>query len=200
MAHELARTLGTTLDFVPVTLAGLHEEMTGGCCDLIMSGIVITPARAEKLPFSVPYFEEHVAFLTTDYRRKSFARRDTLRALSSLRLGVPSASYIRDAIRDYAPNAELDAFVMSAERGAIWSIRQPRLSVVIPDPPIMTVPLAYVIGEGDEHLRLFVNTWIDLLQRDGTIEELQDHWVYGKNAVPQRPRWSVIRDVLGWVD
>jgi ABC-type amino acid transport substrate-binding protein len=220
MAHELARTLGTTIEFVPVELDSVPERMSEGCCDLFMSGLVITPERAEELIFSIPYLEEHVAFVTTDHRRQSFTRRTTIRALSPLRLGAPPASYIVAGIREYAPNAEidpmrgqedfvrfaegerpdLDAFVMSAERGAIWTIRHPGLSVVVPDPPIMTVPLACVIGEGDERLRLFVNTWIDLLQRDGTIAELQDYWVYGKDAEPHRPRWSIIRNVLGWVD
>ena len=64
----------------------------------------------------------------------------------------------------------------------------------------MAIPLAYVVGEGDERLRLFLNTWIDIMLRDGTVAELQDYWVYGKSAQPRRPRWSIIRNVLGWVD
>jgi hypothetical protein len=64
----------------------------------------------------------------------------------------------------------------------------------------MTIPLAYVVGERDERLRLFLNTWVDLLQRDGTIDDLRDYWVYGKAAEEERPRWSIIRNVLGWVE
>jgi Na+/H+-dicarboxylate symporter len=219
MAHELALTLGTTLEFVPVELLEARERMGEGCCDLLMSGIVVTPERAEELAFSIPYLEEHVGFLTADHDRTSFASRDAIRAISSLRLGVPPASYIVAGMREYAPEAELevidsqedlvrfvegekpdlDAFVLSAERGAVWSIRHPNLSAVVPDPPIMTIPLAYVVGEGDERLRLFLNTWIDIMLRDGTVDELQNYWVYGKDAEPQRPRWSIIRNVLGWV-
>ena len=70
----------------------------------------------------------------------------------------------------------------------------------MPNPPLMTTPLAYVVAERDGPLWLFVNTWIDLRQRDGTIGELQDYWVYGKDAEPRAPRWSVIRNVLGWVE
>ncbi len=87
-----------------------------------------------------------------------------------------------------------------AERGPSGLIRYPRLAVVVPDPPIMTLPLAYVVAERDERLWLFLNTWIDLKKRDGTIDELQDYWVYGKNAQPREPRWSIIRNVLGWVE
>jgi hypothetical protein len=64
----------------------------------------------------------------------------------------------------------------------------------------MTIPLAYVVGERDERLRQFLNTWLDLLHRDGTLDDLRDYWVYGKDAKPRQPRWSVIRNVLGWVE
>jgi Na+/H+-dicarboxylate symporter/ABC-type amino acid transport substrate-binding protein len=219
MAHHLARTLGTTLEFVAVDFLEIRERMGAGCCDLIMSGVVVTPERAEELAFSVPYTEEHVAFVTADHERSAFARRDAIRTRSPLRLGVLPVSYVVAGMREYAPEAELavansrddvlrfvtgertdlDAFVLPAERGAIYSIRHPRLSVVVPDPPIMTIPLAYVIGESDERLRLFLNTWIDALQRNGTIDELRDYWVYGKDAEERQPRWSIIRNVLGWV-
>jgi ABC-type amino acid transport substrate-binding protein len=220
MAHELALTLGTTLEFVPVDLAEIRARMGEGCCDLMMSGVVITAERAEELVFSIPYVEEHLSFLTADHERASFASQESIRDLPRLRLGVLPASYVVSVMRDYAPEAEfdimdsmddlvefvegertdLDAFVLPAERGAIRSLRNPHLSVVVPDPPIMAIPLAYVVGERDERLRLFLNTWIDVQKRDGTLDQLQNYWVYGKDAQPRRPRWSIIRNVLGWVE
>jgi Na+/H+-dicarboxylate symporter/ABC-type amino acid transport substrate-binding protein len=220
MAHDLALTLGTTLEFVPVSIDELLPRMREGYCDLLMTGVVITPDRAEELVFSVPYLEEHLAFLMADHERASFADRESIREYPSLRLGIIPASYVVAVMREYAPEAELevidsmddvigfakgertdlDAFVMPAERGAIRSLRNPGLSVVVPDPPIMSIPLAYVVGERDERLRLFLNTWIDIQLRDGTVDELQDYWVYGKSAQRSGPRWSIIRNVLGWVD
>ncbi len=148
----------------------------------------------------------------------SFSRQILVGLLAGVALGLFLGELA--ATREYAPEAEVvvlqseetlfqflegrgadfDALVMPAERGAIWSLRHPHLSVVVPDPPIMTIPLAYVIGERDERLRLFLNTWIDLLKRDGTVDELRDYWVYGRNAETRRPRWSIIRNVLGWVE
>ena len=46
----------------------------------------------------------------------------------------------------------------------------------------------------------FINTWIELKRRDGTIDALHGHWILGKHAVKREPRWSVIRNVLHWVD
>ena len=42
----------------------------------------------------------------------------------------------------------------------------------------------------------FVNTWVDLKQKDGTIAALFEHWILGRAAEDKTPRWSVLRDVL----
>jgi hypothetical protein len=37
-------------------------------------------------------------------------------------------------------------------------------------------------------------------ERNGMTQELYDYWILGKGAVETRPRWSIVRDVLHWVD
>lgn len=37
-------------------------------------------------------------------------------------------------------------------------------------------------------------------RRDGTIDALYSHWVLGKQAVKRQPRWSILRNVLHWVE
>jgi hypothetical protein len=93
--------------------------------------------------------------------------------------------------------AELDALVFSAESGSAWSLLYPAYTVVIPQPDILAVPLAYAMARGDQELVSFVNTWIELKKKDKTIAALYDHWILGKNAVLKQPRWSVLRNVLG---
>jgi hypothetical protein len=41
-----------------------------------------------------------------------------------------------------------------------------------------------------------VSTWIELKQKDGTIDALFGHCVLGRDISPRRPRWSVIRREL----
>ena len=44
----------------------------------------------------------------------------------------------------------------------------------------------------------FLEHWVLLREKDGTMQENYDHWVLGKNAGRKKPRWSVAKDVLGW--
>jgi hypothetical protein len=46
----------------------------------------------------------------------------------------------------------------------------------------------------------FVSSWIDLKRRDRTIEELFAYWMQGRLQARRKPRWSVVRDVLHWVE
>ena len=65
---------------------------------------------------------------------------------------------------------------------------------------VISVPIVYPMpGEALDMVQ-YVNTWIELKKRDNTLEDLYNYWILGKEAVKGGPRWSVIRDVLHWVD
>ena len=96
--------------------------------------------------------------------------------------------------------AGADALALPAERGSAWTLRYPAYSVVVPGPDPIRVPLAYPIGKRDEPLARVVNTWIALKRKDGTLDAAYRHWILGHDATPVRPRWSIVRDVLHWME
>jgi hypothetical protein len=69
----------------------------------------------------------------------------------------------------------------------------------VPQPDPMRVPAGYPMPYGEERLHEFVDAFIGLKLSDGTITTLFEHWFEGRGAARERPRWSVVRDVLGWV-
>jgi ABC-type amino acid transport substrate-binding protein len=132
-------------------------------------------------------------------------------------LVIPGLPYLMDMVQAHLPEAtlipvmqlddfskllktEADAGILTAERGAAWSLLHPNYTVVIPKGLRVSVPLAYPVAGRDQAMATFLNTWITLKKRDGTIERLYDYWILGKDAAPSQPRWSIIRDVLHWVD
>jgi ABC-type amino acid transport substrate-binding protein len=217
MAYTLARDLEAKLIFVPVAHEQMAEQLASGYCDIVMSGVVVTPQRAQVMAFSEPYLDQTVAFVVKDYRREAFNSRAAVRNLKAPRIGVPNIPYYIDKVQRYLPQAkieklssvreffehrgdDLDALVFSAEAGSAWSLLYPAYTVAIPQPDVLTAPSAYPLPHGDRELADFINLWLELKKRDRTIPSLYDYWIQGKNAVPPKPRWSIIRDVLHWVE
>jgi ABC-type amino acid transport substrate-binding protein len=56
------------------------------------------------------------------------------------------------------------------------------------------------VARHDKDFAAFLNTWIELKRRDGTIDALYGHWILGKQAGKRQPRWSIMRNVLHWID
>ena len=216
MANQLAIDMGVGLEFVPIDRSKIFEQWNQAGCDILMSGIAITTDRAKYLLLTNSYVDEHMAFLTFDFRRNDFLSRDEIGQHPGLRIGVPNVPYYIAKLRDYAPNAKIvvlnsldeelagslhhvDAIAITAERGSAWTLLHPQYSVVVPQPDVMTIPVAYAVGNDEAELRSFLNAWLELKKKDGTISQVYDHWILGKNAERTNARWSIIRNVLHWV-
>jgi ABC-type amino acid transport substrate-binding protein len=216
MAHLLARDLGVELAFVPVMRDRMTEQVNDGYCDIVMSGTVVTSERALEVAFSVPYTDATLAFVVQDHRLEEFSSRDALRRLKVPRIGVLNVPYYVNRVQQFLPqaivvqlnsvteffeakDAGLDALLYTAEAGSAWSLLYPAYTVAIPRPGVRKGLVAYPLPRGDRELVDFINVWLELKKRDGTIEALYDYWILGQNAEPRQPHWSVIRNVLHWV-
>ena len=223
MAHILARELGVRLEFVPLArsfdtaTADIARQLNEGYCDLAMTAVAITPKRAQLLSLSAPFIDYTLGFLVKDSRREAFDRWQYLQNSESLRIGLSShIPYYEAKILGLLPQAEivpldstrqflesdgkdLDAMVVAAEAGAAWTLLYPHFSLAIPK-PVVAVPMAYIMPDGDRKFVEVFNAWLNLKEKDGTIRSLFDYWVQGKVETVQPPRWSIIRDVLHWVD
>ena len=95
---------------------------------------------------------------------------------------------------------DADAIALPAERGSAWTLRYPQYSVVVPAPGAIQIPLAFALPKDEPALGAFVDTWITLKRADGTFDDLYRYWILGQDPARPVPRWSVIRNVLHWVD
>jgi ABC-type amino acid transport substrate-binding protein len=217
MAHLLASDLEVALVFVPVDLAHMAEQLNGGYCDIIMSGIAVTPTRALEVAFSIPYLQETFGFIVRDHRRHEFSSRSAVQRMQGLRIGVPNIAYYVDKLHDRLPRAtlvpinhpkeffeakvpELDALAFPAEAASAWTLLYPEYTVAIPHPDVFALPLAYPLPADDLRFADFMNTWVELKQRDKSFDAAYDYWILGKSPAKTKRRWSVVRDVLNWVD
>jgi hypothetical protein len=158
-----------------------------------------------------------MAFIARDHRRHEFAKWSTLENLEPLRIAAPDVPYYIAKVRERLPHAEIipvesirdffrdetdryDALLYTAESGSAWSLVYPQFSVAVPQPDPVVVPLAYPVALRDTEMVEFLSTWVELKKTDGTYEHLFAHWILGEAVKQRGKRWSVMRDVLGWVD
>jgi ABC-type amino acid transport substrate-binding protein len=220
MAQLLARDLGVKVEFIQMQEVGARvpRALATAQVDLVMTGFPVTAPRASQILFSEPYLDETLAFVVKDELRQTFSNWAAIRELGDFSVAIPELPYFIGAIKARAPALKLsvlnsmkqieaglakgsyDAVVLPAERGSVLSLLYPKYAVVVPEPGTVKIPLAYPVARRDKDFAAFLNTWIELKRRDGTIDALYGHWILGKQAGKRQPRWSIMRNVLHWVD
>ncbi|MGB7067407.1 MAG: ABC transporter substrate-binding protein, partial [Syntrophobacteria bacterium] len=220
MAHRLAKELGVSLEFIPFEVDTMAQQLNGGHFDIIMAGVPMYTERLETMSFSDPYLDVTFAFVVKDNRREEFATVEKIIGTRGrgLTFGVrggyeyyanraketlPLAKVIQlESYRDFFEDStgKVDALVTSAEVGSAWTLLYPEYQVVVPKPVLSFLPLGYPVAHGDHEMVAFLNHWIDLKRKDNTIERIYNYWILGQGVTIKEPRWSIIRNVLHWVE
>ncbi len=214
--HILAFDLKVSLELVPTAITLINQHLNQGYCDIGTSQSM-TPEGALNGAFSVPVRHSTFALLLKDHHRADYATKESIWKLEAPRIGIQPLPYYIDLIKRILPQAELtiiespetfineysdklDAMLLTAEEASAWSLLYPQYAAVIPKPVTRRVPVAFPLPRDEENLADFLKIWLELKKHDGTIQKSYDYWVLGKQAEHKEPRWSVIRDVLHWVD
>lgn len=219
-AHRLAGDLGVSIEFVPVTRATVKKHFDEGICDIVMAAFPMRVDDLGKMNFSRPYMEMKAAFIVKDYRKKEFQTRSDMRVIGGLRVAVTPANSLEDRrlLGAYLPNAQLvelgsireffstdgvaDALLTTDKIGKAWALLYPEFGVALPKPHLFVYDVAYPIpiAKGDYFFLEYLNHWLTLQQTSGVVAQQFDYWILGKTPYRKKPRWSIIRNVLHWVD
>lgn len=214
--HILAFDLKVSLELVPTTLTAINQHLNEGYCDIGTSQSM-TPDGALNGAFSVPIRYTTFALLVKDHNRAAYSTKESIFQLEAPRVGIQPLPYYIDLINRILPQGqlttiespgtfisdysdELDAMLIMAEEASAWSLLYPQYAAVIPKPVTRKVPIAFPLPQNEESLDDFLKIWLELKKNDGSIQKSYDYWVLGKQPEIRQPRWSVIRDVLHWVD
>jgi Na+/H+-dicarboxylate symporter len=215
LAHQLAGELDVALVLVPVPRADLVAALDRNLVDAAIGAIEVTTELSRAVALTNPYTTLTVAFVVPDAERARFANSGTLHAQRGLRIGLVADSYYETKLRAYLPDAEivrlnshreffegrglgLDALASSAEIGGAFTLLYPHFTAVVPRPDRLEGPVSFALARRHNELRVLLNTWILLKREDRTIARLRRYWILGEDGRPRPPRWSVMRNVLGW--
>jgi len=214
----LAADFALNLELVPANDLDLSSYFQTGYCDM-GTGQSLDPTLALVQNYSINYIDYTLAFLIKDYRRHQFNDLESL-GQQKLKIAVFTGSYYYQwMLHELLPEAELlsldsfsykdfiehysdraDALITVAEKGAAWSLLYPEFAVATPFNDTIKIPVAFPVPHGEEELADLLKIWINLKQKDGTISALYNHWILGQQHKEHRQRWSIIRDLLHWVE
>lgn len=217
IAEALAGALELDAEFVPIRWPDLPEMLADGRID-VMPSTWYRPNWLGRLRLSRPYLDSTMGFATLDARRHEFESIEALHRSRGLRIGIPlDRRQVETSIERYfgpaqvefvtiefwkpyfaGEHPEVDAFLMPAEHASGWTLLHPRYSVVVPQPDPVRIPSAFGLPSDAEALAELVDEWLIYADSAGLLRRAYDYWVLGQGAQSREPRWSIMRDVLGW--
>jgi Na+/H+-dicarboxylate symporter len=217
LAARLAEALGVKAEFVPVEWSELGNVIREGLIDA-MPGVWYRPYWFSSLHLSQPYHVATMGIVVRDDRRHEFASIEALHNSHGLRIGVPLDTtqvassltrYFDSAPVEFVPlpsavpyfegrHRDLDGFLMPAEGASAWTLLHPEFTVVVPQPDPVRIPTAFGLPLGARDLAEAVDEWVVFATGEGMVQRAHDYWVLGKGAEEKGPRWSIMRNVLGW--
>jgi cyclohexadienyl dehydratase len=188
LAGDLAERLGVRLALVPTTWETMLDDLGGGHCDIVMSGVPVTLERAVRASYSQPYVTDAKAAVVRcadTARLQTLDRIDRPGIRAAVTPGGPSEAFARDRLRATAVTPFPD---LAAAVGAIGSSRADvmitdvavardqarlhpgQLCVPTPDRPIAAEQRAYLLPRADVAFQQYVDLWIRQAQADGTFQ------------------------------
>ena len=215
--NQFAKDLDVNLSFILLKDRKIEADLLAdGSIDITIGGHAITPRRALKVSFSDSYTFHTAGLLVSDAKRDNFADMYSIQAMETLNLGMGKSKYYQNMVKEHFPNAEItqvtnvrnflkgkyenvDALIYSTEGGSAWAMLYPNYSAVIPKGLKLRVPVAFALPKGQLDYVQYMNTWLKLKKENGLQDQVYDYWILGKNPKAKQPRWSVMKDVLGWL-
>ena len=211
--YELARDLNVKLVLIPFEWQSLQKDLGASRFDLAVSGIYVTDDRLENLTVSDPYFQSPVALIVRSEDVGRFLSRESIQEQTGITIGVFNDPVLIPLLHRLFPNADvkvipnyshldgrsdITAAIWTLEQAKAWVAPRPGYTAVVPKDLGGQLLLAYLMPKGSEDLREFLNYWMRLQHANGLHDRLARKWIDGKPDPATEPRWSILRDVLGW--
>jgi ABC-type amino acid transport substrate-binding protein len=187
LGNEIARRMGVKLTFEAIDFRGIMAALTSGRVDLLITGMVYTPDRAQRIDFSEPYFDGGVAAAFPPDRPISKPD-EIIGKRVGVEIGSAGDKYVREkyesrveiktydtvflALKDLE-NGRLDVFVGSVAPMRYIMRNMPTLKASETwDSRIQAVNTR----KEDKDLLEEINTHLLAMKKDGTYNNLVSKW------------------------
>lgn len=212
-AYQLARDLGVRLRLIPFTWDGLEQDLSDRRFDLAVAGIYVTDERLQRFALSEPYLKSPVALIVRAKAAANFLSRADIEAQDDLTIAVfddpvmialakrvlPSAKVAVLPSYEVLPeHPEIDAAIWTLEQAKAWAAPREGYTAVVPKDLGGQFLIAYLMQADALEFRDYLDYWLKLQEVNGFNQRMVHQWIDGKPDAKGKPRWSILRDVLGW--
>ena len=202
VATKLAEDMGVKVEFVPTAWSGIIPALLTGKFDVIIGGMGITPKRALKVNFTIPYDYSGMSIVA---HKEVAAGFNTLEAFNKkdVQIAVKLGTTAAMAAKKYFPNAQLRMF--DNETQAYQELRNGKVHAVVGSAPrpayeavdyadslFMPVaenftkePIGFALRKGDPDTLAFFNSWITVKVLEGWLSERHAYWFGTKDWLDQ---------------
>jgi polar amino acid transport system substrate-binding protein len=204
VAYAVAKKLG----YPASAVSWIHESFdsviapTPKKYDFDINEVSITPARAKVVDFSTGYYD--VAQAVIALKSNKYAKATTIADLHGAKLGAQQGTTSLDAINDQLKpgttpreyptndlavqalkNKQIDALVVDLPTGLYITSAELDNSTIIGQLPVTGTPEQFglVLSKGSP-VTSCVSQAVDALRSDGTLAQLQKHWLTTSAGAP----------------
>jgi polar amino acid transport system substrate-binding protein len=193
VAKKLSKDMGVTPKFISYDWEKLIPALNDGKIDIIIAGMAITPKRALKVNFSLPYATSGIGLATNTEATKNIKSVDELNQ-KSIKIGVISETISEGLARQVFDKAVISVFQKSKEAedaivaGKIHAYMESKpipYFIALEHPKKVDVPLSepllitkagFAINKGDADFLSFLNSWIISRKADTWLDSTHDYW------------------------
>jgi len=189
--RAICEVINCTPVFVEAAWEGIFEATAAGEYDMVADGVTITPERDEIVDFSIPYMVIHQYIIvradeTEIVDEASLVASD---AIVGTQIGTTNEQRAielvgEDRVRSYDTfdlpiqaliAGDVDAVIMDLEAAKGFVEQHPDEIKILPEPITGGEELGFVFPPGSDLIEP-VNYAIQVLQENGTLDELYQKW------------------------
>lgn len=191
MAGSLAESLGVKAEFVDTTWKTLMPDFLAGRCDIAMGGISVTLERQKQAFFSDPYLVNGKAPIA---RCEDEAKYQTIEAIDQpgvtviVNPGGTNEKFVREklskaTIEVYPDNVTIfeqvlkgkaDIMIAESVETELQEKLHPGLCAINPEKPLKYGEMGYLLPQGDEVFKAYVDQWLHLAKAAGEFDRIYD--------------------------
>jgi len=193
VAKKLSKDMGVTPKLISYDWEKLIPALNEGKIDIIIGGMAITPKRALKVNFSLPYATSGISLATNIDLTKNIKSVEELNK-QSIKIGVISATVSESLAKRIFDKASISVFQKSnvAEEAIVTgkihaymeskpiprfiALEHPKKVDVPLSEPLLITKAGFAINKGDADFLNFLNSWIVSRKADTWLESTHDYW------------------------